>query len=93
MRRFLAVEPIPLTLTPDEVRARFRDLARHAHALGIRPVETFYSLREGESFTLFEAEHADDVRRAHELAGWAALRIAPAERLYPDLLDEPRRAR
>lgn len=91
--RFLAVEPIPLDLSPEDVRARFEALARHAHEVGARPLETFYSMREGESYTLFEAGSEDDVRRAHLLAGWAAMRIAPAERLYPDLMDEPRRAR
>ena len=91
--RFVAVEPIPLDFSPEEVRARFKALARHAHDVGARPVEAFYSLREGEAFTLFEAASEADVRRAHELAGWAAMRVSPAEHVYPELLDEPRRNR
>ena len=91
--RFLAVEPVPLDLSRAEVQARFENLARHAHVVGARPMETFYSRREGESYTLFEAASEEEVRRIHELAGWAVLRVAPAERIYPDLLSEPRRNR
>ena len=91
--RFLAVEPIPLDLPPAEVQRRFETLARHAHLVGARPIESFYSRSEGESYTLFEAASEDEVRRIHEMAGWAALRVAPAERVYPDLLSEPRRNR
>lgn len=91
--RFLAIEPIPLEISAGDVRQRFEALARTSHELGIRPLETFYTQREGVAYTLFEAVDEESVISAHELAGLANVRVAPAERMYPDLLDEPRRAR
>lgn len=85
-------------LGPHAVDAGWRqtltELARAAHELGVRPVETFYSDERLIAYTIYDAADAESIRNVHERA-----RIGPptdiveTERVHTELLHEPRRER
>jgi hypothetical protein len=94
MKRFLVIHPMP---DPPGVRG-WRDelarLARRAHDAGLHPIETFYTAERGLAYTLYEAPDAGSIRKLHERVGLAAPHdVLSAERVYPELLAEPRRDR
>lgn len=92
MRRFLVTHE----LAEGEAGKRedLTRLARVCHEAGLRPVETFYQATGGGSaYTLFEANDENDVLSATRRAGLRAHDVMPAERVFTDLLDRPRKAR
>lgn len=93
MRRFLAIEAIPGGATPDTFRDALRALDRAADALGLRVRETIFNLSRGQAFSLFDAETEEQVHQAHEAAGFAPADVFPADVIYTNLLEQPRRAR
>jgi hypothetical protein len=93
MDRFLVIHPVPLGSTEPQVKDGLERLARHAHDLGIQPVETIYSVDQGQAYTLCEGGDAGTVLAATRRAGIADAEVVRAERIYTDLLDVPRRAR
>ena len=91
-RRFLAINDLP-GATAAEVRGRFERLVEEGRALGLRPVETFYSLERGRAYTYVEGDAEDHVRAMCAAAGLPVVDVVPGERLYTELLDEPKRYR
>jgi hypothetical protein len=93
MRRFLATFTLDERPTDQEVQQRLRALAVASHELGIRPVETFVARGEGRAFAFFEAGDEGQVTHALGKAGIRAGHVMEVERVFTELLDEPRRAR
>ena len=87
MHRFLAVHRLGEHSPEGEWKDELARLARRAHEVGIRPVETFYSADRGLAYTLYEARDPDSVRKLHEDAALSLPDdVIAAERVYTDLL-------
>ena len=91
-RRFLAINELP-GADDAEVLARLERLVERGHALGLRPLETFYSIERGRAYTYVEGDTEESVRAMCAAAGLPVVDVVPGERLYTELLDEPKRYR
>lgn len=80
-------------MTRDELIDVLTRVAQRAHDIGIRPVETFFSLERDQVIELFEAGTEAQVREAFVGAGLPTPDVFPGDRVHTGLLDEPRRAR
>lgn len=90
-RRFLVKHQLaPGVVDPRPV---LETLADSGHRIGAHAEETFYSAQTGTAFTLFEARDEKDVFDTYARAGLERPEVFPTERIYTDLLDEPRRDR
>lgn len=92
-KHFLAFSRLPSPLSEAEMRARLERVAEAAHARGIRPVESFYSLDRGVCYTLYEAGSEAEVRAAHADARIDTVDVVPGERVFTELLDRTHRTR
>jgi hypothetical protein len=95
VHRFLAIQELPPEASPREVTEAFERVTEQAHHLGLRPVETFYSLQRRRAYTYVESDTEERLREAFAAAGptLPLVEVVPGERLYTDLLDEPHRYR
>jgi hypothetical protein len=93
MDRFLAIHAIPKGITQEAFKESLLHVAKAADQLGLHVTETLYNLERAQAFSVFEADSADDVRKAAELAGIPQPDVFRADILYTELLAEPRRAR
>lgn len=92
MPRFLAAHPLARHAPVDTWRDELTRIARAAREVGIHPVETFYSAERGRAYTIYDAPDADSIRRLHETAKASPPDdIITGERIYTELLAEPRR--
>lgn len=94
MRRYLAVHRLPENAASGDWKGELTRLVERGHDVGIRAVETFYSAERGVAYTLFEAPDAASVANLHRSAALPAPDdVLPAERVFTELLAEPRRDR
>jgi hypothetical protein len=94
MHRYLAVHRLGEHSPEGEWKDELARLAQRAHERGIRALETFYSAERGLAYTLYDAPSEVSVVQLHESAAVALPDdIHPAERVYTELLAEPRRDR
>lgn len=91
-RQFLAIHPLSAP-GGEPVRAALARVAQAAHGRGVHPIETFFSVATGMAYTFVEADTEARVRDAYAAAGLPAPEVVPGERVFTELLDEPRRAR
>lgn len=93
MNRYLAIHELPAAATRQELMESLTRVAEAAHARGLRPVETLYSWERHQAFTLMDAPGATQVREVLDDAGVGESEVLEVQRVYTELLDEPRRAR
>lgn len=91
--RFLAISDLPPGTTREEVRATLERVAYEARHGGLRPVETFYSLSLGRTYTLLEAGSEESVWALFHRARFPAVEVIRGDSIFTDLLHEPLRAR
>lgn len=90
---FLASHDLAPGTSREEARSLLERLAAAGNAEGVRTVETFVSVERAQAVTLFQAATEEQVRRACFRAGLANVDVFRGERVFTELLDEPRHAR
>ena len=93
MERFLAIHRIPAGTTEPDFRRMLETLAQVADEAGVDVSQTVYSLAGGQAFSLIEADNATTVRDMTARAGLPTPDVVPANVVYTELLNEPRRSR
>lgn len=86
MQDYLAISRIPEPVSEGFVRAALDRLSQGARELGVRPVETIYSLERAEAYSLFKASSAQAVKDVHVRAGLPTPDVFPTERVFTELL-------
>lgn len=94
MARFLAIHHIEPQAPDGSWREKLTRLAEESLDVGLHPVETVYSRARGVAYTFYEAPDAESIRRLHMKAfATPPDDVMEADRVYPELLAEPRRDR
>ncbi|MHB8585585.1 MAG: hypothetical protein ACYDDF_07095 [Thermoplasmatota archaeon] len=91
-QRFLAIHELPPDVEDEGIVEPLRTVLQAAQSRGVHIYETFYSLPRHMAWTFVEGRSAEDVEHAFLDAGVVA-EVVEGDRIFTELLMEPRRAR